>query len=211
MEPRPDAVSCGYERLVAPFTTGRLVSSGNSRGAPLFVTAKWTLWTRRNCLMAARRLPTTRPVMMKTAGGLSVRWTMANSIWWSGQNGMGGRGLLPRIAPMTGKSEHIVHYTAEQLKAKRQRGEGQTDWHMSQDEAMQRRHADPEAPLPSPGWEDTMTVEIPEPKEQITLRLDKDVLAWFRTKGKGYQTLINAVLRSYYEHERLHTDRHELQ
>jgi uncharacterized protein (DUF4415 family) len=149
--------------------------------------------------------------MMKTAGGLSVRWTMANSIWWSGQNGMGGRGLLPRIAPMTGKSEHIVHYTAEQLKAKRQRGEGQTDWHMSQDEAMQRRHADPEAPLPSPGWEDTMTVEIPEPKEQITLRLDKDVLAWFRTKGKGYQTLSNAVLRSYYEHERLHTDRHEPQ
>jgi hypothetical protein len=59
---------------------------------------------------------------------------------------MGGRGLLPRIALMTGKSEHIVHYTAEQLKAKRQRGEGQTDWHISQDEAMQRRHADPEAP-----------------------------------------------------------------
>jgi len=54
-----------------------------------------------------------------------------------------------------------------------------------------------------------MTVEFPEPKEQITLRLDKDVLAWFRTRGKGYQTLINAVLRSYYEHERLHTDRHE--
>ena len=54
-----------------------------------------------------------------------------------------------------------------------------------------------------------MTVELPEPKEQITLRLDKDVLAWFRTRGKGYQTLINAVLRSYYEHERLHTGRHE--
>ena len=111
---------------------------------------------------------------------------------------------------MTGKSGHIVHYTAEQLKAKRERGEGQTDWQMSQDEAMQRRHADPEAPLPVPGWEETMTVELPEPKEQITLRLVKDVLTWFRTtKGKGYQTLINAVLRGYYEHERLHTDRHE--
>ena len=111
---------------------------------------------------------------------------------------------------MTGKSEPIVHYTAEQLKAKRQRGEGQTDWQMSQDEAMQRRHDDPEAPLPSPGWEETMTVELPKPKEQITLRLDKDMLAWFRTiKGKGYQTLMNALLRGYYEHERLHTDRHE--
>ena len=33
------------------------------------------------------------------------------------------------------------------------------------------------------------------------------MLASFRTiKGKGYQTLMNAVLRGYYEHERLHTD-----
>ena len=110
---------------------------------------------------------------------------------------------------MTGKSEPIVHYTAEQLQAKRQRGEGQTDWQMSQDEAMQRRHADPEAPQPYEGWEATMTVELPAPKEQITLRLDKDMLAWFRTKGKGYQTLMNAVLRGYYEHERRHTDQHE--
>jgi uncharacterized protein (DUF4415 family) len=110
---------------------------------------------------------------------------------------------------MTGKAEPIVHYTAEQLKAKRQRGEGQTDWQMSQDEAMQRRHADLEAPQPYPGWETTMTVDLPAPKEQITLRLDKDMLAWFRTRGKGYQTLINAVLRGYYEHERLHTNRHE--
>ena len=71
-----------------------------------------------------------RPGMMKTAGALDMRWTTANSIWWSGRNATGGRGLLPRIAPMTGKSEPIVHYTAEQLQAKRQGGgggEGQTD------------------------------------------------------------------------------------
>ena len=51
------------------------------------------------------------------------------------------------------------------------------------------------------GWEDTITVELPEPKEQITLRLDRDMVRWFRARGKGYQTLINAVLRGYYEHE----------
>ena len=34
-------------------------------------------------------------------------------------------------------------------------------------------------------------------KEQITLRLDADVLAWFRSQGKGYQTQINALLRAY--------------
>jgi len=34
-------------------------------------------------------------------------------------------------------------------------------------------------------------------KEQITLRLDKDVIAWFRTGGEGYQTRINEALREY--------------
>ena len=37
------------------------------------------------------------------------------------------------------------------------------------------------------------------PKKQITLRLDPDVLAFFRKRGKGYQTSINAVLRKYVE------------
>jgi uncharacterized protein (DUF4415 family) len=40
----------------------------------------------------------------------------------------------------------------------------------------------------------------PEPtKEQITLRIDSDVLAWFRAQGRGYQTRINALLRAYME------------
>lgn len=34
-------------------------------------------------------------------------------------------------------------------------------------------------------------------KEQITLRLDKDVIAWFKTGGEGYQTRINEALREY--------------
>lgn len=36
-------------------------------------------------------------------------------------------------------------------------------------------------------------------KAQLTLRLDADVLAWFRTKGKGYQSRMNAVLKAYKE------------
>jgi uncharacterized protein (DUF4415 family) len=39
----------------------------------------------------------------------------------------------------------------------------------------------------------------PGPKKQITLRLDPDVLAFFRKTGKGYQTSINAVLKRYVE------------
>ena len=40
----------------------------------------------------------------------------------------------------------------------------------------------------------------PKPnKEPVALRLDADVLAWFRSQGKGYQSQINAILRAYTE------------
>ena len=42
-------------------------------------------------------------------------------------------------------------------------------------------------------------------KEQVTLRLDTDVLRWFRARGKGYQTQINLLLRAYMDaHGRKH-------
>jgi uncharacterized protein (DUF4415 family) len=43
------------------------------------------------------------------------------------------------------------------------------------------------------------TTELPMPrrKEHTNLRLDADVLEFFRAQGQGYQTRINAVLRSY--------------
>ncbi len=36
-------------------------------------------------------------------------------------------------------------------------------------------------------------------KSQLTLRIDDDVLEWFRGQGRGYQTQINALLRAYME------------
>jgi len=36
-------------------------------------------------------------------------------------------------------------------------------------------------------------------QQQVTLRLDSDVLAWFKAQGRGYQTKINALLRMYME------------
>ena len=36
-------------------------------------------------------------------------------------------------------------------------------------------------------------------KEQLTLRIDGDVLEWFKKQGQGYQTRINALLRAYME------------
>jgi uncharacterized protein (DUF4415 family) len=37
----------------------------------------------------------------------------------------------------------------------------------------------------------------PTPKTSIALRVDNDVLEWFRSKGPGYQTRMNAVLRAF--------------
>jgi uncharacterized protein (DUF4415 family) len=45
----------------------------------------------------------------------------------------------------------------------------------------------------------TMVVRMPKPKELVSIRIDPDVLAWFRQQGARYQTRINAVLRSYVE------------
>ncbi|WP_427901721.1 BrnA antitoxin family protein [Marinobacter bryozoorum] len=36
-------------------------------------------------------------------------------------------------------------------------------------------------------------------KQPVTLRIDEDVLEWFRSQGKGYQTRINKLLRLYME------------
>jgi uncharacterized protein (DUF4415 family) len=38
---------------------------------------------------------------------------------------------------------------------------------------------------------------MPVKKEQIALRVDSDVISWFRAQGAGWQTRMNAVLRSY--------------
>ncbi|MDB9510695.1 BrnA antitoxin family protein [Kamptonema animale CS-326] len=48
-------------------------------------------------------------------------------------------------------------------------------------------------------WEKAELVK-PLTKQAISLRVDSDVLDWFKSQGKGYQSLMNAVLRSYVEH-----------
>ncbi|MGH8294541.1 MAG: BrnA antitoxin family protein [Steroidobacteraceae bacterium] len=45
-------------------------------------------------------------------------------------------------------------------------------------------------------------LKAPPRKRQLTLRIDEDVLEWFRAQGRGYQTQINALLRAYVEAHR---------
>jgi uncharacterized protein (DUF4415 family) len=58
---------------------------------------------------------------------------------------------------------------------------------------------DPDSFIPDASWMKNARVVLPAVKEVVTLRLDPDVLAWFRQDGRGYQTRINAVLRAFVE------------
>lgn len=53
--------------------------------------------------------------------------------------------------------------------------------------------------IPDDFWRGARVV-TPVGKEAISIRLDRDVIAYFRATGPRYQTRINAVLRSYIEH-----------
>lgn len=56
-----------------------------------------------------------------------------------------------------------------------------------------------EIPALDPDFFKSAILRMPSKKASITVRLDSDVLEWFRNQGKGYQTRINAVLRTYME------------
>jgi len=47
-------------------------------------------------------------------------------------------------------------------------------------------------------WKNTELLR-PQSKKPITLRIDEEVLRWFKKHGKGYQSYMNAVLRSFIE------------
>ena len=57
--------------------------------------------------------------------------------------------------------------------------------------------------LPDAVWMKA-AAELPHTKQQITLRIDTEVLEFFRHTGKRYQSRINAVLRSYVEAHKAH-------
>ncbi len=46
-----------------------------------------------------------------------------------------------------------------------------------------------------PDW-DNVIIGLPQLKQQLTVRFDRDIIDWFKDQGLGYQTRMNAVLRS---------------
>ena len=97
------------------------------------------------------------------------------------------------------KVEHIGKTSA---KAKG----GATDWDrlraLSAKDIKTAVKGDPEAcPTNVDFWKDAKIV-LPQAKQTVTIRLDADLLGWLRRR-KGYQTRINAVLRTYMEAQKL--------
>ena len=86
----------------------------------------------------------------------------------------------------------IKRYTLDEIR----RMKGQTDWERVRAAGDYEGEAEFEV-----DWSTARWVE-PEPKKMVSIRLDPEVLAFFKAGGKGYQTRINAVLRAYMEAQR---------
>ncbi|MFZ1890023.1 MAG: BrnA antitoxin family protein [Candidatus Binataceae bacterium] len=91
------------------------------------------------------------------------------------------------------------------------RHRGTTDWArldaMTDREIERAVAADPDAPpiMSAKSWRDAV-IMLPGSKVPVSLRIDPNVLRWFKAHGRGYQTLMNEALTSYmFDH--LVTDR----
>lgn len=69
---------------------------------------------------------------------------------------------------------------------------------MTEEEIEEGIRRDPDSDTADFDWSKAMLV-IPKRKEAISIRLDEDVLTFFKSLGTGYQTRINAVLRYFME------------
>ncbi len=102
-------------------------------------------------------------------------------------------------------AEHTVSFTAEEIRDRLAKGEwkSETNWQlldsMSEEELERRIAEDPDADVPGIDW-DNPEIFVAGVKIPISIRLDPDVLDFFKAAGAGYQKRINAVLRSYMTH-----------
>jgi uncharacterized protein (DUF4415 family) len=80
---------------------------------------------------------------------------------------------------------------------------GKTNWakvaKLTDERIAEAAARDPDTFIPDASWWRRARIVVPASKKLVSLRIDGDVLDWFRAQGPGYQTRINAVLRSYVE------------
>lgn len=102
--------------------------------------------------------------------------------------------------------KNLVRYSADEIRKKVAAGEGRTNLKRLDsitDKEIEAQMRD------DPDWMDAIDVDwanaavvYPVSKSAVSIRLDSDVLDFFRATGKGYQTRINAVLRHFMQESR---------
>ncbi len=102
---------------------------------------------------------------------------------------------------MPESKENIVRVTAEEARTMK----GETDYArldaMTDEDIAKAVAADPDACPVDVDWSDASLV-VPPGRRDAILRVDDDVLAWFRAAGEGFRARMNAVLRAYMEAHR---------
>jgi uncharacterized protein (DUF4415 family) len=112
---------------------------------------------------------------------------------------------------MKKQKEKIVRYTSEDLEHL----EDRSDWAkvdaLTDEEIEKAIDEDPDAAprldsewFKEAVWRNYSHATEDEEKERITIRLDKDVLDFFKQKGKGYQSRINNALRAFVKAQQGH-------
>ncbi|WP_088345571.1 MULTISPECIES: BrnA antitoxin family protein [Rhodomicrobium] len=90
-------------------------------------------------------------------------------------------------------------------RSKEKPRQGKTDWEaldrLSDDDIAAAVEGDADAMPLDIDWSGA-ELKVPPPKKAISIRLDEDIVDYFRKTGPGYQTRINAVLRHYLERRR---------
>lgn len=97
----------------------------------------------------------------------------------------------------------IVRYTTEELQEMERQGKTKTDWERVKAMKDEDIVIDDDSPeITAEMWRNAVVTDRRPPKKNITLRIDPEIIDWFKSKGKGYQTRMNAVLRAYLEMQR---------
>ncbi|MCI0461429.1 MAG: BrnA antitoxin family protein [Gemmataceae bacterium] len=96
------------------------------------------------------------------------------------------------------KKQRIVRYDP------RRHTRSRTDWnrigHQTDEDIARAVASDPDAaPIMDAAWWREATLVLPAKKVPVSVRLDRDVLEWFKQQGPRYQSRINAVLRAFME------------
>ena len=99
------------------------------------------------------------------------------------------------------KGNTIKRYSADELRRMAERGEDRTDLArlkaMSEEDLEQSIAADPDWRDVPRDWYRGAEAVMPRAKVPVSIRLDADLVEFFRDQGRGWQTKINAVLRAY--------------